>query len=57
MLTLYYAIGTLVLISVCFAFKNGWCLCCDEGNENDENDEEPRPKYEPKLPRGLYWSH
>jgi len=54
MLTIYYAIGTLVLISVCFAFKNGWCLCC---GEDDENDEEPRPKYEPKLPRGLYWKH
>jgi len=54
MLTIYYAIGTLVLISVCFAFKNGWCSCCDEDNEDCE---EPRPKYEPKLPRGLYWRH
>ena len=33
MLTLYYAIGTIVLISVCFALKNGWCLCGDEDNE------------------------
>ena len=54
MLTLYYAIGVIVLISVCFILKNGWCLCGDEDNEDDE---EPRPKYEPKLPRGLYWRH
>ena len=54
MLTLYYAIGTIVLILVCIAIKNGWCLCGDEDNEDDE---EPRPKYEPKLPRDLYWTH
>tara|TARA_B100000427_G_scaffold142893_1_gene118997 strand:- start:135 stop:299 length:165 start_codon:yes stop_codon:yes gene_type:complete len=54
MLTLYYAIGIIVLILVCFAFKSGWCLC---GDEDDENNEEPCPKYEPELPRGLYWRH
>ena len=54
MLTIYYAIGTLVLILFCFALKKGWCLCCDEDNEDGE---EPRPKYEPELPRGLYWRH
>ena len=54
MLTLYYAIGTIVLISVCFVLKNGWCMCGDEDNGDDE---EPHPKYEPKLPRGLYWKH
>ena len=54
MLTLYYAIGAIVLISVCFILKNGWCLC---GDEDDKDDEEPRPKYEPKLPRDLYWTH
>jgi len=54
MLTLYYAIGTTVLILVCFVLKNGWCLCGDEDNGDGE---EPRPKYEPKLPRDLYWKH
>jgi len=55
MLILYYAIGIIVMVSACIALKNVvcWCLCGDD----EEDDEEPRPKYEPKLPSSLYWKH